>query len=179
VALAVKAKLVDAVIDRDADAAHRLVRELQTETQDTLESLRELARGIYPALLAKRGLVVALENQAGRSPVETRVRADDVARQSQEIEAAAYFCCLEAMQNVAKYAKASHVDVTIASHDGALIFEVRDDGIGFDPATTTRGSGLQNMADRLAALDGTLALRTDPGAGTAIVGRIPIPEATA
>jgi signal transduction histidine kinase len=179
VALAVKANLVDSIMDRDAETAHRLVGELQIETQDAIDSLRELARGIYPAVLSDRGLVAALENQAARSPVEARVHSEGVARLPQEIEAAVYFCCLEAMQNAAKYARASRMEITLAPQGRELAFEVRDDGVGFDPASEERGSGLQNMADRLAALDGTLLVESNPGSGTAIVGRIPIPGTTA
>jgi signal transduction histidine kinase len=179
VALAVKARLIDAMVDRDTDAAHRLARELESETQETLQDVRELARGIYPPLLADHGLLAALENQARRLPIEVDVRADDVERHPREIEAAAYFCVLEAMQNVAKYAKASRVVVSIMSHGGELGFEVSDDGIGFDPSTTPRGSGLQNMADRLAALDGMLQVSSTLGRGTAVVGRIPLPAPSA
>jgi signal transduction histidine kinase len=174
VALAVKARLVDTMVDRDAHRAHELAREIQTETQDALESLRELARGIYPALLADRGLVAAVEAQARKSPATIYVHAERVARQPIEIETAAYFCCLEALQNVGKYAQATRVDITLAANGGELTFEVRDDGIGFDPETTARGSGLQNMTDRLAALDGTVSIRAAPGEGTTVFGRIPI-----
>jgi signal transduction histidine kinase len=90
------------------------------------------------------------------------------------VEATAYFCCLEALQNITKYAKASSVRVDIAVTNGELRFEVADDGLGFDVAATRRGSGLQNMADRLEAVDGSLEIVSAPGAGTRMTGRIPV-----
>ena len=89
------------------------------------------------------------------------------------MEAAVYFCCLEALQNVAKYAGASRAVVELAEADGELRFAVSDDGTGFDPATTTRGSGLQNMADRVEALGGTLSVTSAPGSGTTVAGSVP------
>ena len=84
-----------------------------------------------------------------------------------------YFCCLEAMQNAAKYAGASHLTIQLQDGNGELWFVVTDDGSGFDPATTPRGAGLQNMADRLAALGGGVELRSSPGGGTTVSGRVP------
>jgi signal transduction histidine kinase len=86
-----------------------------------------------------------------------------------------YFCCLEALQNVAKYADASSIRVTLRTEDAQLIFEVTDDGRGFEATTTPLGSGLQNMADRLAALGGSIEVQSKPGAGTSVWGRIPLP----
>lgn len=179
VALAVKLKLADGLFDRDTTAAHDLMSQLQGETHEALEDLRDLARGIYPPLLADKGLVVALEAQARKAAVDVSVHGDPSWRGPQDVEAAAYFCCLEAMQNVAKYADASHVDVRVHQEDGAIVFEVADDGAGFDIGTTRRGTGLQGMADRVAVLDGALEVDSSPGRGTTITGRMPINEAAA
>jgi signal transduction histidine kinase len=105
--------------------------------------------------------------------VPTIVEADGVGRYSQEVEAAVYFCCLEAMQNVAKYAGAATVSIRLLAEDGDLRFEVADDGQGFDPAVTRFGTGLQGMADRLDAIGGTLRIESRPGEGTTVTGRIP------
>jgi signal transduction histidine kinase len=86
-----------------------------------------------------------------------------------------YFCCLEALQNVAKYANASRATVRLLDGDGGLRFEVRDDGSGFDPAATAYGTGLQGMADRLAALGGRIEVTSAPGAGTSVLGTVPVP----
>jgi signal transduction histidine kinase len=86
-----------------------------------------------------------------------------------------YFCCLEALQNVAKYASASQATVRLHDGDGSLRFEVRDDGSGFDPAVTAYGTGLQGMADRLAALGGRIEVTSAPGAGTSVLGTVPVP----
>jgi len=99
---------------------------------------------------------------------------DDVPRQPREVEGAVYFCCLEALQNVVKSAEASAVDLHISTDKSMLTFRVEDDGKGFDPATVTRGSGLQNMRDRLEALGGSLDVRSAPGQGTTVVGKIPL-----
>jgi signal transduction histidine kinase len=174
VALAVKTRLVDSLVGRDEAKVHDVLSQIQTEAQDALENLRDLARGIYPPLLADRGLAVALEAQANRSPIPVAVEAVGVSRYRPETEAAVYFSVLEGLQNVAKYSGASHAMVSLHGDDGVLSFEVADDGVGFDPGTTGYGTGLQGVADRLAAIDGTLEVRSTPGAGTTIVGIVPI-----
>ena len=175
VALAVKLKLADTLIERDAHKARELVGQLQGETHAALEDLRDLARGIYPPLLADKGLPAALEAQARKSGLPIEVRADAIGRYPQDIEAAVYFSCLEAMQNIAKYASASSVSVSLSAADHALRFAVTDDGRGFDPATTTGGSGLQGIVDRMGALDGQVSVTSALGAGTTIEGRLPLP----
>jgi signal transduction histidine kinase len=174
VALQVKIRLTDAVIDRDPAKAHQLLAELQRESNDALENLRDLARGIYPPLLADKGLTTALEAQARKSRVPVEIHGDGTGRYTPEIESAVYFSCLEALQNVAKYAEASRVTVELTQANGSLAFEVRDDGTGFDPARTGYGTGLQGIADRLAALGGELVVTSAPGDGTAVAGRLPV-----
>jgi signal transduction histidine kinase len=147
---------------------------VQQGLQDALEDLRDLARGIYPPLLADQGLAAALEAQARRSSVRTTVEVEGVARYPQEAEAAVYFCVLEALQNVAKYAGASQATVRLLASIGELRFEVEDDGRGFDPAATGYGTGVQGMVDRLAALGGELGVRSEPGRGTTVVGTLPV-----
>ncbi|MGH2642143.1 MAG: sensor histidine kinase, partial [Actinomycetota bacterium] len=177
VALAVKLRLADALVGKDEDGAHALLGELHDETSQALEDLRDLARGIYPPLLADKGLAVALEGQARKSAVPVTVASDGIGRYPQEIEAAVYFSCLEALQNIAKYADASVATIRLERSNGTLTFDVTDDGVGFDPAVASHGTGLQGIADRLAALGGALDVRSTPGRGTTVSGRLP--EATA
>ena len=172
VALAVKQRLAETLIDRDPAKAKALLADIQTETQDALETLRDLARGIYPPLLADKGLGAALTAQARKAALPVEVRADGVGRYPQEVEAAVYFCCLEALQNVAKYANASRATIDLWADERGLRFEVADDGAGFDPGKTAFGSGLQGMADRLDAIRGTLDVRSSPGGGTTVVGTV-------
>ena len=147
---------------------------LQADTDEAVEALRELARGIYPPLLAEQGLAAALEAQAGKSPVSLRVEAaGDLGRYPQDVEAAVYFCCLEALQNVAKYADASTVVIRLFEADGKLCFSISDDGAGFDPEATPRGSGIQNMIDRVEAFAGRLEVTSSPGVGTSVSGELP------
>jgi signal transduction histidine kinase len=162
---------------RQAAASSPEVAEMlaQTEQQaaEAVEELRELAHGIYPPLLADLGLNAALEAQARKAAIPVTVEAPGVGRYPREIEAALYFCVLEALQNVAKYAQASAARVTLC-HDGRfLAFTVEDDGKGFDQATTPAGSGLQGITDRLAALGGTIDITSTPGHGTRVTGRVP------
>jgi signal transduction histidine kinase len=173
VALSVKLTLVRAMARKDAERADAMLHELQGETQDAMENLRDLARGIYPPLLADHGLVAALESQARKAAVPVEIETDGVSRYSQEAEAAVYFCTLEALQNVAKYAEAARAVVRLREEDGVLVFEVIDDGVGFDPAAKRYGSGLQGMADRLAALGGELIVDSSPGRGTTVRGSVP------
>src|SRR6202011_5534857 len=149
VALKVKLGLAEVFAEKDPARAKALVGELKSDADEALETLRDLARGIYPPLLADRGLVAALESQARKATLPVQVEARGVERYPQEVEAAVYFCCLEALQNVQKYARASVATARLRGGDGMLHFAVEDNGAGFDPATVTRGAGLTNMADRL------------------------------
>jgi len=177
VAIGVRLRLADQMVDRDPAKTHEMLAEVQTESQEAIDALRDLARGIYPPVLADRGLVAALEAQARKSHVPVEIRGDGLERYPQEVEAATYFCVLEALQNVAKYAGASRATVTLAEEEGWIRFEVADDGSGFDPGTVAKGSGLQNMEDRLAALGGDLTVESSPGAGTTVIGRIRVSSA--
>ncbi|HEX4396127.1 MAG TPA: histidine kinase [Trebonia sp.] len=174
VALAIKLTIAGGVLGDDDTEARELLEELQADTAAALENLRALARGIYPPLLADLGLVAALNAQAGKSPVPVAVRAAGIGRFPQDTEAAVYFCCLEALQNTAKYARATAARISLSAADGALTFAVSDDGAGYDSARTPMGSGLRNMADRLTALGGRLEVRSAPGAGTTVTGQLPV-----
>jgi signal transduction histidine kinase len=160
-------------IDRDPTKAHEMLAEVQRESREAIDALRDLARGIYPPILADRGLVAALEAQGRKSHLSVDIHGAGLGRCPQDVEAAAYFCVLEALQNVAKYAEASRAIVTLAQDEAAIRFEVSDDGTGFDPSTVAKGSGLQNMEDRIAALGGSLTVESSRGAGTTVIGRIP------
>jgi signal transduction histidine kinase len=152
-----------------------LLDQVAADTGRAVESLRDLARGIYPPLLEAEGLRAALAAQVQTLPLPVIVEAAGLPRFSPEVEAAVYFCVLEALQNVAKHARAVSAQVILDHMDGELIFEVSDDGEGFDLAAVASGSGLANLADRLDALDGTIHIDTAPGQGTTVRGAIPIP----
>ena len=149
-----------------------MLDDLQQGLGDALETLRDLARGIYPPLLADKGLGAALEAQARKAAVAVAVEPNGIGRYPQEIEAAVYFCTLEALNNVAKYAEASSVKVSLADEGDELQFRIADDGRGFDTSVTDYGTGLQGMADRLDAIGGTLEVRSEPGQGTTVIGRV-------
>lgn len=174
VALAVKLGLADRTADEGTRA---ILSQLKADANDALQNLRDLARGIYPPLLADRGLASAIRAQAGKALVPVTVEADNVGRYAQEIEATVYFCCLEALQNMGKYSGATGATIRLAQTNGAVEFSVSDDGTGFDPATTKRGAGLTNMRDRLEALGGHLEITSEPGAGTRLAGRVPTGDA--
>src|SRR6266702_5050594 len=147
------------VLDDAADdpaEVRQLTGELRDGLHAALDDLRALARGIYPPLLADQGLGAAVRAQAGRAPLPVLVEADGIGRYRRDAEATAYFCILEALQNVAKYARASRAAVALSCPDGHLKFTIADDGDGFDTTKATHGTGLQGMADRLAAVGGTL-----------------------
>jgi signal transduction histidine kinase len=174
VALRITLGLARQVAGSSPQEADELLAQTEQEAQDALEELRDLARGIYPPLLADLGLAAALEAQARKAALPVTVEAPDLGRYSQDIEAAVYFCVLEALQNAAKYSRARQARVTLG-HDGrALTFTVGDDGRGFDQAATPMGTGVQGMADRLAALGGTLRITSAPGHGTQVTGRVPV-----
>ncbi len=159
----------------DPGSVRQLAPQLKSAVRAALDDLRDLARGIYPPLLAEQGLAGALLGQVRKAPLPVCVEADGIGRYPQDTESTVYFCALEALQNVAKYAGAVQATVGLSSADGGLEFTVTDDGAGFDPGATHRGSGLQGMADRLAALGGTLDVLSQPGHGTTVRGWLPLP----
>ncbi len=149
-----------------------MVGAAQEELTRALEELRELARGIHPAVLTDRGLQAAVEALAVRSPLPVKVVEVPGERLPEPVEAAAYFVIAEALTNVAKYANATNATIAVRRVNGHACVEVRDDGVGgADPG---RGSGLQGLADRVGALDGSLALDSPPGSGTTLRAEIPV-----
>lgn len=178
VALTVKLRLAEQLAERDPGGTRELLGTLQVEATAALEDLRDLARGIYPPLLADQGLGAALQAQARKSLVPVAFEIEGIGRYSQEIESAVYFSCLEALQNVAKYANASRVTISLARSDGQLSFSIADDGVGFDPGSTTQGTGLRGIEDRLDALGGTVRIESAKGAGTTLAGSMPISAAS-
>jgi signal transduction histidine kinase len=173
VGLRIKLELAEEMMPQDPVRGRELLHEVGDDTIEALEDVRSLAHGVYPALLTQRGLVDALREVTLRSPIPTSLRAGDIGRYSPDVESAVYFCCLEAMQNAAKHA-AGASQITIAlSDDGALRFEVGDDGAGFDRRTSSPGAGLANMRDRLAAVGGELSVLSDAGKGTRVIGVVP------
>jgi signal transduction histidine kinase len=176
IALAMMLSLLEGAAE-DPGEVRELTGQLRSGLRAALEDLRALARGIYPPLLADQGLAAALRAQATRVPLPVSIEADGIGRYPRDAEAAVYFCALEALQNVAKYARASRAAITLSCPDDCqLTFAITDDGTGFDTTTATPGTGLQGMADRLAALGGTLQLRSQPGAGTTVTGTLPVSE---
>src|SRR5262245_5486529 len=172
VALAIKLRLAATSVNEEP--ARQMLGELQTDAAGALANLRDLAHGIYPPLLADLGLAAALNAQASRSPLPVAVEADGIGRFGQDTEAAVYFCCLEALQNIAKYAHASRARICLQAQNGTMRFTVSDDGTGYDARHTPMGSGQRNMADRLAALGGRLEVRSAPGQGTTITAQLPV-----
>jgi signal transduction histidine kinase len=173
VALSVKARLARSLAERDPARTVEMLAQIESETHAALEDLRDLARGIYPPRLADQGLTAAIESQARRSPVPVVVRAETTDRFAPDLEAGVYFSVLEALQNVAKYAEATSVTVTLHLDGPDLCFGVTDDGRGFDPARVGYGTGLQGIVDRLAALGGSASVTSAPGGGTTVAGRLP------
>jgi PAS domain S-box-containing protein len=171
VALSLSLRLARARIPKDPDDAARLLEGADAELTEALAELRELARGIHPAVLSDRGLEPALENLVAHSPVPVELELPSE-RLPQPVEAAAYFVVSEALANVVKYADATSVHVSVARNNGRVLVDVADDGVGgADPA---RGSGLRGLADRLSALDGKLEVESPPGQGTRVRAQIPV-----
>ncbi|HEY1357398.1 MAG TPA: histidine kinase [Thermoleophilaceae bacterium] len=173
VALRIQLELTEKLIEEDREQGMRKLHSLGDEVGATLEEIRTLARGVYPSLLADQGLAEALGAAAQRVPIRVRVEPDGIGRYPEVVESAVYFCCLEAMQNASKHAK--HVrEVTVSlKQDGALRFQVRDDGDGFDVDSGNGGLGLTNMRDRIVAVGGELAIRSSDS-GTVVTGIVPV-----
>src|SRR3954468_4167732 len=179
VALAVNLRLARQLAEQDPETSKAMMDQLAHDLQEAVQQLRDLAHGIYPPLLMDRGLVEALQAAAGRSALPTDVVAEDLGRFSPDVEAAVYFCCLEALQNAGKHAgEGATGTIKIWKEEGALLFEVADNGAGFDPASRSNlGAGFVNMSDRVGAIGGSLKVQSAPGKGTKISGRIPVADA--
>ncbi len=176
VALAVNLRLVQQLADADPAAAKELLAQLGHDVGDAVQELRSLAHGIYPPLLVDRGLAEALGAAAGRAALPTDVEVPGSGRYPTDVEAAVYFCCLEALQNAGKHAgEGASATVRMWEEAGGLLFEVADDGAGFDPAARTSvGAGFVNMGDRVGAIGGSVDVESSPGRGTRVSGRIPL-----
>jgi signal transduction histidine kinase len=158
------------------DPGHQsAVDEVRGDLDRALSALRDLAHGLYPQTLASDGLPGALEEAARGAAIPTTVDCDGAGRYRRELEAAVYFCCLEALQNAAKHAgEGAQATVSLAQRDNTLEFSVADDGSGFNPAAAGASTGLQNMADRIGALGGTLTIDGATGKGTRVMGEVPL-----
>jgi signal transduction histidine kinase len=176
VSVSVALRLAQSKLAADPSGADELLEGANTELAVALEELRELARGIHPAVLTERGLGPALASLADRTPLPVALEHLGDERLPRPVEAAAYFVVSEALANVAKYAGASRVTVRVAQDNGQAIVEVADDGVG--GADPERGSGLRGLADRVDALDGHLRIESKLGEGTTIRAEIPVRLAT-
>jgi signal transduction histidine kinase len=172
VSLALTLRVAEQRAEKGDPGAPELVREAREEVGRALEELRDLARGIHPAILTNRGLTDALRDLAGRAAVPVEVTSAPSERLPEPVEAAAYFVVSECLANIGKHAQASQASVAVSERDGALEVEVRDDGAG--GASLDGGSGLQGLRDRVAALDGRLEVHSPPGEGTSIRALLPL-----
>jgi len=174
VAMGLRARVAEEACRRDPATAAEALAALRVDIHATHEELRDLAHGIYPPVLTQHGLGDALASAADRCPLAVEVDLADLGRCPPEIEAAVYFCCVEALQNAAKHAgEGATVRLSLRAGDGHIEFTVVDDGRGFDPAEAPPGVGLDNLRDRLGAAGGALDVRSGVGAGTTVVGRLP------
>jgi signal transduction histidine kinase len=159
----------------DPEVARSQVDDLGTDVDRALTELRDLARGIYPPLLESDGLPAALGEAAERAAIPTAIDCGGARRYPPNLEAAVYFCCMEALQNAAKHAgDGARARVLLGGDADVMSFEVADDGRGFDPANANGATGLQNMIDRIGALGGVLRIESAPGQGTRVMGRVPV-----
>jgi signal transduction histidine kinase len=174
VAVSFSLRLATAKLPEAPEEAKRLLTAASDELTHAMNELRELARGIHPAILTERGLGPALEVLGKRAPLPVTVSNELRVRLPAPVEAAAYYVVAESLTNVAKYAEASRVDVNVRRDNGFAVVEVVDDGIG--GADATRGSGLRGLADRVEALDGRLGVVSPIAAGTRVRAEIPLPQ---
>lgn len=175
VALAVKVGIVKTIAEQGEPAMlQQMLDSLREDVQVTIQQVRELAHGIYPPLLRDKGLGDALRAAASRSPLPCHIDDELAGRYSQDVETAAYFCTLEAMQNAGKHAgEAAEITVTVRGENGVLTVAVHDTGAGFDPGAVQLSHGFVNMRDRLGALGGSLSVTSAPGSGTTVEAVIP------
>jgi signal transduction histidine kinase len=175
IAVAVTLGLAESRIESDPKGAAELIAQAREEAQLAVKELRELARGIHPAVLSDHGLAAALEALAARAPVPVDVSGVPSTSVGVEVEAAAYFVTAEALTNVTKHARAQHASVRLSLERGCLRVEIRDDGVGGADAST--GSGLRGLRDRVDALDGRLEVVSPPGEGTRLMVELPLDRA--
>jgi signal transduction histidine kinase len=173
VSLALTLRMAREKLDAEPSEAGRLLDRSREELDEALRELRELARGIHPAVLSDRGLGAAVAGLAHRAPLPVEVAGLPAERLPEDVEVAAYFVVSEALTNVAKYASASEASVTLIKDNGSLTIEVSDDGVG--GADLDHGSGLRGLTDRLAAMQGWLDIDSKPGHGTTVRATIPCP----
>jgi len=166
---------VDRFAERGETEASAVLQGFGDDVDLAMDELRDLAHGIYPALLTSVGLAAALRSAGVRSGLAVTVQASGVRRCSPEVEIAVYFSCLAALDNAAKHAGPTPISVHLSDTGGALDFTVCDAGAGFDPAKTQVGAGIANMRDRIAAVGGTLAVDSAPARGTRVHGSVPDP----
>jgi signal transduction histidine kinase len=174
IALRLSLALAEDNLGTNPTAALERLHELGHEAEDALEELRSLAQGVYPSLLADRGLEAALKSLAGSGPVPVQVVVVGLTRHATEIESAVYFTCVEALQNAMKHAGANAIWIRLNQTPRMLRFEVRDDGARFAP-DRHGGRGLRNMRDRIEAIRGRLTIDAAPGRGTVVAGSIELP----
>jgi signal transduction histidine kinase len=176
-AMATDLDAAEAAVEKDPQAAAGLLEGLSTRTNETLEALRDLARGIYPPLLVDKGLVVALEAHIRKTGLEVDLQIEDSlasARFDRSIETSCYFCLRETLDNVGRHARGARATVALMRRGERLVFRVNDEGPGFDVAGLHSGGGLQAMRDRVAAAGGELAVESRPGQGTTVSGWVPL-----
>ncbi|MGQ0668529.1 MAG: ATP-binding protein, partial [Actinomycetota bacterium] len=173
--IGVKLRAATDLVERDAAEALALLDELGADANETLAELRDLARGIFPPLLADKGVVAALEAHVRKEGIPAALDVDAARdlRFDPEAEAAVFFCCVQALQNAKRHAGGVGISLHLVATDGTIDFTVSDEGAGFDPTSASEGMGFQIMRDRVEALDGTLDVQSAPGAGTTVTGRIP------
>jgi signal transduction histidine kinase len=172
VALALELRIAQRQLGTDLDPElERVLSSAVDELQVAVDELRELARGVHPAVLTEEGLAAALESLAARTPLPVKLVSMVDRRMPPEIEAAAYFVACEAIANAVKHAQASSVSITAERRNGKLVIEVEDDGVG--GAKENGGSGLRGLVDRVEAHGGTLRVESEPGRGTRVIGELP------
>jgi signal transduction histidine kinase len=171
VSMALNLRLARSQLREEPETAEQLLEGAGEELDAALDELRELARGIHPAVLSARGLDTALETLAHRAPVPVQIGRMPGERLPEAVELAAYYVVAEALTNVAKYAAATHATVDIKRQNGRLVVQVADDGVG--GADPSGGTGLRGLADRLAVIEGRLEIDSEPGRGTTVTARIP------
>jgi signal transduction histidine kinase len=175
--VAVKVKLGPIRMLAEQAGAHKtakVLKDIEHQAGEAIQAIREFAAGIYPPLLGAEGLAVALGQQTQKAALPVSLTADSIGRYPRDVEAAVYFTILEALQNTAKYARASSAEVRVIEENGDLRFEVADDGIGFDMGQVTSGAGLNGISDRMDTVGGTWHVESVPGTGTKVKGTVPV-----